>query len=202
MTQERVIYCSPQTLYIKRNFLDILQALIAFIGVLVGSVFTILGIWITNRANLKRLEIQLKHAKETNKENLMRDRLEELYILSDKYFNTLVSHQLPLRIVMRGEMSFNDALDLHIEWGKEKKFDYQRLDMIIEMYFNELQEPYNEVLKIRDELNNISEGYKNQYKTGDYDGKRWLDLFQPKLEQLTQETENFRKKLTELTKNV
>jgi hypothetical protein len=182
--------------------LDILQALIAFIGVLVGSLFTILGTWITNRANLKRLEIQLKHEKETNKENLMRDRLEELYILSDKYFNTLVSHQIPLRMVMKGEMSFKDALDLHIEWGKENKFDYKRVNMIIEMYFNELEEPYKEVLKIRDDLNDISEGYKEQYKNGDYDGKRWLKLFQPKLEQLTQKTESFRKKLTELIKIV
>lgn len=182
--------------------MDILQALIAFVGVLVGSIFTILGIWITNGANLKRLEIQLKHEKETNKENLVRDRLEELYILSDKYFNNLVSHQLPLRMVMKGEISFNAALDIHIEWGKEKKFDYQRVNMIIEMYFNELQEPYNEVLKIRDELNGISEGYKEQYKTGNHDGRKWLQLFQPKLEELTQKTANFRKKLTELIKNI
>ncbi|MBL0687394.1 MAG: hypothetical protein JJV94_06180 [Sulfurospirillum sp.] len=182
--------------------MDILQAPITFIGVLVGSIFTILGIFITNRANTKRVEIQHKHEKETNKENLMRDRLEELYILSDKYFNTLVSHQLPLRMVMKGEISFNDALDLQIERGKEKKFDYNRVNMIIEMYFNELQEPYSEVLKIRDELNNISEGYKNQYKTGDYDGRKWLDLFQPKLELLTQKTGNFKNKLTKFIKNV
>ena len=156
----------------------------------------------TNKANLKRFEMQLEHEKETNKVNLTRDRLEELYILSDQYFNALVSHQLPLRMVMKGEISFNDALDLHIEWGKEKNIDYQRLDMIIEMYFKELQEPYNEVLKIRDELNDISEGYKEQYKNGDYDGKKWLLLFQPKLEQLAQKTENFRNKLTELIKNI
>lgn len=182
--------------------MDILQALIAFIGVFVGSIFTILGIWITNRANLKKQEIQFEHEKQQNKEVLLRNRLEELYILSDKYFNTLVSHQLPLRMVMQGEMSFNDAIDLHIEWAKEKKFDFQRVEMIIEMYFSELQEPYNEVLEIRDRLSSISEGYKEQYKTGDYDGEKWLKLFQPRLEQLAQKTTEFKKELTLLIKNI
>ncbi|NOR57904.1 MAG: hypothetical protein GQ474_05205, partial [Sulfurimonas sp.] len=82
---------------------------IAFAGVFVGSLFTIFGIWITNQANLERLKIQLEYEKRTNKDNLIRNRLEELYILSDKYFNALVSHQLPLRMVMKGEMTFNDA---------------------------------------------------------------------------------------------
>lgn len=172
--------------------------LIALSGVLVGSTFTIIGTWLTNKANLRRLEIQLEHEKEITKENIIRSRLEELFILSDKYFNALISYQLPLRMVMKGEISFNDALDLHIKWSDESKDNFQRVDMIIEMYFTELKKPYNEILLIRDDLNILSEKYKKEYIEGNNDGQKYLNLFQPKLEELTKKITHFRKNIIKI----
>lgn len=174
------------------------QAWVAFGGVLVGSIFTLIGAWVTNRANNQRLQIKFKYENKIRQEIILREKLEDLYLVSHKYFNTLLSHQLPYRQVMEGELTFNQALDLVIELGAKKDFEPQRVTMLIHMYFPELKNDYNKILKIRDNLAAITNGYKEQYKTGNIDGSQWLDLFQPEIELLAEKTTQFEEKLTQL----
>ncbi|WP_304546107.1 hypothetical protein [Sulfurimonas microaerophilic] len=171
-------------------------------GVFIGSAFTLLGTWYTNKAHDKRFKSQFEYDDKIRQEILIREKLEELYIVSNKYFNTLISHQLPYRMVMEGELTFNQALDLIIEWGEKKDYEPQRLTMLINMYFPELKKQYDEILKIRNSLNDIKNAYKEQYKSGDIDGTKWLELFQPKLELLAEKTTEFEEKLTHLKINI
>lgn len=168
---------------------------------MIASAFALIGAWITNQANKQRLRIQFEHDDKIRKETLLREKLEDLYMVSHKYFNALVSHQFPYRMVMKGEITFNRALDLVIEWGGKKDYEPQRMTMLIHMYFPELKNQYEEILKIRDNLSEITNGYKEQYKTGNIDGSEWLKMFQPEIELLAEKTTQFEEKLTQLKIN-
>ncbi|MDD5463020.1 MAG: hypothetical protein PHG00_15540 [Methylococcales bacterium] len=65
---------------------------------------------------------------------------------------------------MKGELTFNQALDLNIDNGSKRDFEPHRVMMIIDMYFPNLQKPFNEIMAKRDFLNRIVTGYKEQYK--------------------------------------
>ena len=83
-----------------------------------------------------------------------------------------------------GELTFSQAEDLRINNNSKKDNDHHRVTMIIDMYFPELEKPFKEIMAIQDILNRIVSGYKEQYKTGNTDGVKWLALFQADLEEL------------------
>lgn len=157
-----------------------------------------LGVWLTNHANTQRLRIQLEHERKIRKEELLRDRLEELYVLSNKYLDTLVSNYLPYRMVMKGQLTFNQALDMTIESTSKRDYDPHRVTMLINMYFSEIKPAFDEIMSIREKLNRIIDGYKEQYRTGDTDGSKWLELFQSLLEKLGVLTDGFHQHVVRL----
>jgi len=71
--------------------------------------------------------------------------------------------------------------------------DYEphRVTIIVDMYFPDLKKPFEEIMKIRELLNRIVDGYKEQYKTGETDGTKWLAPFQETLEKYIQAVKNF-----------
>ena len=175
-------------------------AWIALVTAILTSGLTLTGVWFTNRAANQRLKIQLEHERKIRDTELTRKRLEELYILSNKYLNTLVSHYLPYRMVMKGELTFNQALDMTIESGSKKEYDPHRVSMLIHMYFPEIKPAFDEIMDIRGKLNKIIDGYKGQYKRGDIDGSRCLEIFQPLLEKIGQLADSFDENIVRLKK--
>lgn len=168
------------------------------VGTLIGSSLTIIGVVLTNRSNTERLKTQLQHEQNIRRQELKRERVEELYIESKKYLNAVGIHYLPYKKVMEGELTFNQALDLNIGNGSTRDFEPHRVTMIIDMYFPNLQKPFNEIMAKRDFLNRIVTGYKEQYKTGGTDGSRWLEPFQAKLEELSEAITAFEKLVASL----
>ncbi|HNO76144.1 MAG TPA: hypothetical protein PKG49_11190 [Nitrosomonas mobilis] len=168
------------------------------VGTLIGSSLTIIGVVLTNRSNTERLKTQLQHEQNIRRQELKRERVEELYIESKKYLNAVGIHYLPYKKVMEGELTFNQALDLNIGNGSKRDFEPHRVTMIIDMYFPNLQKPFNEIMAKRDFLNRIVTGYKEQYKTGGTDGSRWLEPFQAKLEELSEAITAFEKLVASL----
>jgi hypothetical protein len=167
-------------------------------GTFIGSSLTIVGVLLTNRSNTERLKTQLQHEQNVRRQELKRERAEELYVESKKYFNAVGIHYLPYKKVMKGELTFNQALDLTIDNGSKKDFDPHRVTMIVDMYFPHLQKPFNEIMAKRDFLNRIITGYKDQYKTGNTDGAKWIDPFQATLEELSQAITAFEKLVASL----
>lgn len=174
------------------------QAWIALVTAILTSIITLLGVWLTNWASYKRLKLQLEHDRDIKREELIRDRLEELYTASKKYLNTLCSYYLPYRQVMKGELTFNQALEVTIQTGEKVSYDPGRVTMLIHMYFPEIQPAFDEIMQVRDELNEVLFGYKEQYKQGDTDGREWLLAFQPLLELLSKLCDNFDKNIVKL----
>tara|TARA_R110000764_G_scaffold14092_1_gene40434 strand:- start:694 stop:1263 length:570 start_codon:yes stop_codon:yes gene_type:complete len=185
------------------QFVDLLRstpssALIAFFTALLTSALTLIGVWLTNKSNNERLSIQLEHEGKLKREELFRDRLEELYVESRRYMNAVVTYFLPYRQVMEGELTFNQALDLSIDRGYTH--NPERVHLIMDMYFPELRDSFSDVEKILDKTNSILHGYKLQYKQGDCSGERWLPLFQESLERLSKAASDFEKHVQEIAK--
>lgn len=163
---------------------------------------TLISVWVTNRSNDKRLHIQFEHERKVKKEEMLRTRLEELYVESNKYLNALGCYYLPYQTAMRGEITFNQALDITISSGSKRDYEPHRVTMLIGMYFPEVKSEFNEIMNIRSELNMIVNGYKEQYKRGDVDGSKWLERFQPLFEEFVKKVDRFEKIVTKVNINV
>lgn len=174
------------------------QAWIALFSVILASVITLFGVWLTNRASTQRLILELEHRQKVERESLIRERIEELYVISNKYLSSLCSYYFPYRQVMQGELTFNQALDITIESGNRRDFEPNRVTMLINMYFPEIKPHFSEIINLRETLNDIVQGYKHQYKNGDTDGTRWLEYLQPSLEKLATLCDNFENHVVEL----
>ena len=165
------------------------EAWVGLLGVLIGAVISIVGVWLANRSNIEQLKIQLEHQKQTNDILLKKEKLEELYILVDKWLGGVFFHYLNLTMVMRGEIDYNQYLDMVKKDGKEKTVDFTRLSMIVDIYGHELQTSYKKIMDARDELNKVSIAHKRAYKAGDFEGETYLKPYttaQIKLEKLTE----------------
>lgn len=104
----------------------------------ITGISTVVGVIIANRSSLKQLALRLDHENEKDRSNALRNRLEELYTLIEKWAGAIVIHHTTYRRVMHGDLSYNQALDFTIE--SEHKFDTQRLFTIAELYFPESHE--------------------------------------------------------------
>lgn len=175
-----------------------LAAWVAFFTALLTSTLTLIGVSLTNKSNNDRLSIQLEHERKLKREKLIRSRLEELYVESRRYMNAIVTHFLPYRQVMKGELTFNQALDLTIDSGYTH--NPERVHLIMDMYFPELRDSFAGVEKVLEKTNNILHGYKLQYKQGDFSGEKWLPLFQDSLERLSEAASNFENHVQEVAK--
>lgn len=87
------------------------EAWVGLLGVIIGAVLSIIGVWLTNRASIKQLNTQLEHEKSVKADALKREKLEELYILVDNWLGGVFSHYIKLTLVMRGEIDYNQYLD-------------------------------------------------------------------------------------------
>lgn len=167
----------------------------------IGAALSILGVWLTNRTSIKQLNIQLHHEKITNSNLRKKEKLEELYILIDKWLGGIFSHYLKLTLVMRGEIDYNQYLDQVIEDGNKNNVDFSRLGMIVDIYGHELQSSYKAIMDARSELNEVSIAHKRAYKDGDIGGEKYLKPYtaaQVKIEKLT---ESFKKEIAQYAKN-
>ncbi len=130
----------------------------AFVTAIITSSITLFGVRYTNQSNNERLKIQLDHERESRKQELISERLEELYVESKKYMNSIVGHFLPYIKVMQGEITYDDVLDMTLNTKIEH--NYERVLLIMDMYFPELRDSFS---KVEAELAKTNE-IKNKYK--------------------------------------
>jgi len=162
------------------------EAWLLFVGVFIGAIISIVGVWLTNRSNINQLRMQLVHERTSRVKDTKKERLEELYILVGHWLNAIFSNCISLSMVMQGKLDYNQHLD-RVKSFDVQGYDFNRLEMIINVYAHELKVAYEKVLEARTELNEISLKHKDAYMQGDTDGKRFLKpyvLAQVKVESL------------------
>jgi hypothetical protein len=172
------------------------EAWFVLVGTMMGALITLFGVWLTNRSSIRVLSMQLQHDRDEKQRDKTRERHEQLYIECRRYFGDIVSYFLPYRSVMRGDMTYNLALDMTIADGKSSS-DANRVFMLVDFYFPEFKDDLLEVVRVRDQLNKIMSGFSEQYRTGDTDGARWLELFQPAFEELAEKMEAFEERVAQ-----
>jgi len=171
------------------------EAWVGLLGVVVGTALSTFGVWLTNRANIKQLNTQLDHEKTTNSNLRKKEKLEELYILIDKWLSGMFSDYLILSLVMRGEIDYNQYFDQKIESGDKNNVDFTRLGMIVDIYGHELQPSYKAIMDARSELNDISIAHKRAYENGDIGGDKYLKPYTAAQLNIEKLTELFKKEI-------
>jgi hypothetical protein len=127
--------------------IELLKRVPATIYVAVGTAIltatvTLLATYFNNRANTQRLQNQMYHEQTSRRLQLRRERLEELYVSSIKWFLGVDGYFLNYMSVMNGNLTEEQAEELFHKHALSQKVDYQRLEMIIDLYFPQLKKDF------------------------------------------------------------
>jgi hypothetical protein len=79
---------------------------------ILGALIALVSVYLTNRSNTRRLKLQFELERETKGQEFIREKLEELYLLHEAWLNALATSYLPIISVMKGEITYNQALDM------------------------------------------------------------------------------------------
>ncbi len=175
------------------------NAWVAFFTALFTSFLTLMGVKLTNASNHQRLRIQLEHERQLKKEEILRDRIEKLYVEAKKYMIGIFNYFLPYGQVMKGEIDFNQALDMTIDY--KANYNPERVLLIMDMYFPEVKSAFAEVEKVRDELNHIIHLFKEDYKRGSFSKVEWYQSFQSGLERFLESSTKFEECVAKIARN-
>lgn len=108
----------------------------------------------------------------------MRQKAEALYLAANEFslgFSSLLIGYLP---VTRGEISYNQMLDMQIERGKANKNDaHETMIMLSSIYFPEVFEEIEKLHAVRDKYSLIKQAHRTAYHEGDGIGPEWEDAF-------------------------
>ncbi|MEA5550620.1 hypothetical protein VB713_06440 [Anabaena cylindrica UHCC 0172] len=162
---------------------------------LVSSGMTLMGIFLTNKANNERLTLQLENEKKIKQQKLMREKLEEIYLLSKKWAANIDIFYLNNTRAMDGQIDFKTLLEIEI--NNKNNLDFSRLEMLINLYFPVVKPAYDDVIKARGKANEIMMNFRNQCLQGNTDGKNLVAPFLAAQNKFSQETEKMLKVITQ-----
>jgi len=169
----------------------------ALIGAAGGALVSIIAVALQNRHSYKLTELQQKTDQKLQREERDRERLTDLYLNITGYFSGLVTHYMPCMMVMRGEIDYNQALDLTVEMTSKSKFNPDKVHFLSRIYYPTLVPEFERILRHREALNAIVAEHKEEYKAGINNGQAHLDKMAPILKQLTDDTDAFELSITE-----
>jgi hypothetical protein len=168
------------------------QIYLSSITAIITATATLLAVYLTNKGNTSRLLLQLEEERKTKSSILLREKLEELYLLASKYATSLAAYYLPYLSVMKGELEYNQALEMTIERGRKESPDFDRLQMLIELYFPSLSKSLNQLIENRDKANDILFAHKAEYKKGNRNNQEFLEQMLAALKQINQSSNTFK----------
>lgn len=157
------------------------------LGVIVGSIFTILGVYLTNRSNLKNLRVQLGHEKEFRRTEVRRERLEDLYSFVSEWNKAMLSHFLEAKLALEGHVDYNEYLDRLIRMEKPKG-NLERIELITDAYAVEQLATLKEANKYRDAMNSLMQSFKVAYLRGE-SGERFVDPYRKLMQAFNEKCE-------------
>ncbi|MBI2799306.1 MAG: hypothetical protein HYX63_03300 [Gammaproteobacteria bacterium] len=141
-----------------------MSSLFVIVGSLVTGLLALLGGWLASKSNLRQLDQRLRHEMASEKREVLRSRLEELYSLVSHWAGNMVTHHMTYQRVMVGELSYDQALDLTI--ASKHSGDANRLFTLADLYFPSTREALEKLKELRDEASRIQSSFKDEYKQG------------------------------------
>ena len=146
--------------------MNISQIEAALLAAALTATVTLLAVHLANRGNLSRLTLQLQHEVESRRKELYQKKLEELYVLASVYGKSLASHYFPYLTAMEGRISYNEALDMTVDKLADLGHDFDRLEMLVNVYFPSIEEVFVRLLECRSRANEIVGAFKSEYQRG------------------------------------
>jgi hypothetical protein len=109
-----------------------------WIGPIIGAFLALSGVLVTQVMVARSRHQERQWRLQDEMRLRLIDRGEELYTLIHKWKISFSSNVLHYSIVMRGEIDYNSALDAVNAAGKDNMSSFERIDLIIKVYFPEL----------------------------------------------------------------
>lgn len=118
-------------------------------SVILTGIFTLLGVYIANRSNLKRYELEQRD----RDLKLRLDKLEEFYVLFSKWSNICFSYYMYL--LKLDNVSDSDRIERALANNKSAESDPIKMQMLVDIYFSDLNNHYEKVMEKRDHLSDF-----------------------------------------------
>jgi hypothetical protein len=125
-----------------------------------------------------------------------------LELLVDNWSKIFTTQGLHLLAVMNGKIDYNEYLDLIIEAGEKREYNFSRLEMILNIYASELDSAYRNILDERDKLNKIHNAYKKEYEENNMYTKKFIKPYTKSLFRMQDYLDNLNKKLVKKIQNI
>lgn len=171
-----------------------LPSLLALGVAIITGFFTVLSAYLANRASTRQLSLKLRHDSDKDRLEARRERLEELYSLVTAWSKQAASYYLPFLSVMKGDLTYNQALDLSID--RKNAIDVDRLFTLAELYFDGGHARLDEIRQILNKVNSVNEEFKRLYKTGQTSSKEHLRQMSTELKSLDVAIDSYKNALT------
>jgi len=170
------------------------QAIILIIVALTSGGFALLGSWLSSRSSGRQQHARFEHEKLMRRHELRLTRLEELYSLTEKWGNVVVSHHVLYRKVMDDKLSYNQALDIQID-NSNSHFDPCRMITLAQLYFHESHEAFTRMFQARDHAAKIQNSFKEQYKKDGRPSRKHSNQLTDVLGEFNDALEHYKKEL-------
>lgn len=174
----------------------------AIVTAVLTSGIAFLGVSYTNRENRRRMLAQHDHERSLRKDELIRERAEELYVIVKKWCSTMISDHFPYVRVMKGQFSYNAALDMTLASGDKRKYDPDRMHMICDIYFPDLSKEIDALLKMNGELLDFRDMFKKKYESGKPKDEKMADAYLEKIKVLIEEARKLEHRVADAVKSV
>lgn len=138
---------------------SLLSGTFAIIGLIVGGI-------LTHNLSLRRERENRLHDIERNRNELLREKREELFLLVDQWFGGFIQMLLPRNLAMSGQISYDRMNDMIIEFGESRGDsgrNFYKIEMLIAAYAPNCAEAYSECLRLRDEISKFDGPFKDFY---------------------------------------
>jgi hypothetical protein len=132
-----------------------------------------------------------------NVEESRLEELEELFVLFKKWASNIDLIYINHARAMKGDIDYLVMLGMEIERSNENSFDFDRLEMLINLYFPNIKLAYERLIETRTKANKFMLEYGNQYVAGNTDGRKFLAPFLDAQNEFSKEAERVIKLIAE-----
>jgi hypothetical protein len=155
------MYNEPISLTVRVNMPDVVtyfgyipnEVWSGLTGALIAGVMSSLSTDKANKHNLVTLQLQHEHDERLHSQRISKERLEELYVLVSQWGEYSLRNSIKLRRILEDNGDLANYVDM-LEAGVNKP-NYDRMEMILNIYGGEAQSHYAEAMNKRDAINQI-----------------------------------------------
>lgn len=128
-------------------------------GALIAGVMASLSTDKANKHNLATLKLQHEHEELLNRQQLARERLEELHVLAAQWEQTILRNCRHLTEAINGKIDY-ETYEKKVVETASLKGNLERLEMIVAIYGSKVQLDYNRLVEALHEVNEIQVKFK------------------------------------------